>query len=252
MPDFVDLSFYKMFGFPTGLGCLLARKEAFRQISQERRSFAGGTIVAVSALGRWYRLLEGHERFEEGTQSYGTIPGITAGLDFLQSIGVATIHERVMSLTGWLLDTLQDFTHSNGASMVRIYGPTDTHERGGNVAFNLLDPDGNYVDNRYVILRAGKEFRLCIRKGCFCSPGSGEFQEGLTSERLNQAGMVTNDQTTLDEYLEFLGIPEGAVRVSFGFPNSFVDAYQVALMVQSFRDQVTFLESGEAKPRLTC
>ena len=30
-PDFVAISFYKIFGYPTGIGCLLARKAALRQ-----------------------------------------------------------------------------------------------------------------------------------------------------------------------------------------------------------------------------
>ena len=30
-PDFVALSFYKMFGYPTGVGCLLARKRGAGQ-----------------------------------------------------------------------------------------------------------------------------------------------------------------------------------------------------------------------------
>src|SRR6266702_1679466 len=42
-PDFVPLSFYKMFGYPTGVGCLLARKAALATL--QRPWFAGGTIA---------------------------------------------------------------------------------------------------------------------------------------------------------------------------------------------------------------
>jgi len=44
-PDFVPLSFYKMFGYPTGVGCLLARKAALPQL--HRPWFAGGTITLI-------------------------------------------------------------------------------------------------------------------------------------------------------------------------------------------------------------
>src|SRR5690606_3442188 len=46
-PDFVALSFYKMFGFPTGVGALLARRSALAKL--HRPWFGGGTVRFVSA-----------------------------------------------------------------------------------------------------------------------------------------------------------------------------------------------------------
>lgn len=51
-PDFVPISFYKMFGWPTGVGCLLARRQALAKL--RRPWFAGGTIWAASAQGGWH------------------------------------------------------------------------------------------------------------------------------------------------------------------------------------------------------
>jgi molybdenum cofactor sulfurtransferase len=42
-PDFVCLSFCKMFGYPTGIGCLLARLESLAKL--HRPWFSGGTIT---------------------------------------------------------------------------------------------------------------------------------------------------------------------------------------------------------------
>jgi selenocysteine lyase/cysteine desulfurase len=72
-PDFVPLSFYKMFGFPTGGGCLLARKSALRKL--RRPWFAGGTIVfasvmAADATGLGFYLAPGEAGFEDGTINY--------------------------------------------------------------------------------------------------------------------------------------------------------------------------------------
>src|SRR6266545_2314488 len=39
-PDFVAVSFYKLFGWPTGVGCLLARRDALTKL--ERPWFSGG------------------------------------------------------------------------------------------------------------------------------------------------------------------------------------------------------------------
>src|SRR5260370_42217484 len=63
-------------------------------------------------------------------------------------IGMDRIHQRVMCLTGWLIDRLAALRHGNGEPMVRIYGPASTRDRGGTVAFNLLDPRGRVLDER--------------------------------------------------------------------------------------------------------
>ena len=54
-PDFVSLSFYKIFGYPTGVGCLLARKRALAKL--HRPWFAGGTISVASVQGDRYFLV---------------------------------------------------------------------------------------------------------------------------------------------------------------------------------------------------
>ena len=51
-PDFVVLSFYKMFGWPTGVGVLLARREALAKL--ERPWFSGGARLALPVLVRDY------------------------------------------------------------------------------------------------------------------------------------------------------------------------------------------------------
>src|SRR5512145_2492528 len=120
-PDFVPISFYKMFGYPTGLGALLARKEALAKL--HRPWFAGGTITVASVQGDKYFLHVGAEGFEDGTINYLTLPAVEIGLHHIQRIGYATIHNRVACLTGWLLDQLSSLRHSNGLPVVKIYGP---------------------------------------------------------------------------------------------------------------------------------
>ena len=45
-PDFVSLSFYKMFGFPTGLGALLMRNE---NINILNKFYWGGGTVSIAS-----------------------------------------------------------------------------------------------------------------------------------------------------------------------------------------------------------
>lgn len=61
--DAMAVSFYKMFGFPTGVGALIA-KESFL-VRLERPWFAGGTVDVVQAPGGIVTMsADMHERFE--------------------------------------------------------------------------------------------------------------------------------------------------------------------------------------------
>ena len=96
-PDFVSQSFYKMFGYPTGVGCLIARREALAKL--RRPWFAGGTITVASVQGDRYYLAEGASAFEDGTPNYLALPAVAFGLEYLTSIGIDMIHKRVTQLT---------------------------------------------------------------------------------------------------------------------------------------------------------
>ncbi len=91
--DFVPLSFYKIFGYPTGIGALVARREALKKL--RRPWFAGGTITVASVQGDKYYLAEAPAAFEDGTLDYLNIPAVEIGLKHIQSIGYETIHQRV-------------------------------------------------------------------------------------------------------------------------------------------------------------
>src|SRR3984885_5559427 len=64
-PEFVAMSWYKMFGYPTGVGALLVRRDAMPRL--RRPWFSGGTIWSVSLQGGWHRMLDDEGAFEDGT-----------------------------------------------------------------------------------------------------------------------------------------------------------------------------------------
>src|SRR5512143_1083087 len=163
-PDFVPISFYKMFGYPTGLGALVARREALARL--HRPWFAGGTITVASVQGDKYYLADGAPAFEDGTLDYLNIPAIAIGLKHIESIGYDVIQERVRTLTGWLLDNLTAMKHSNGKPLVRLFGPTTLEGRGGAVTLNFFDRDGRPLDHRSVEEEANK-INISLRTGCF-------------------------------------------------------------------------------------
>ncbi len=237
-PDFVTLSFYKIFGYPTGVGCLLARKAALAKL--RRPWFAGGTIEVASVQGDRYYLHAGGEAFEDGTLNYLALPAVAIGLRHIAGIGLETIHTRVNCLTGWLLDALSSLRHGNGAPLVHIYGPVETRGRGGTVTLNLYDPDGSFVDHRLVEERANRE-NISLRTGCFCNPGGGEVALGISSEELTSCFVQFQQLThrvTLDDFRRCIDAKStGAVRVSVGLATTFADVYRFVQFARGFLDR---------------
>ncbi|WP_433479432.1 aminotransferase class V-fold PLP-dependent enzyme [Spirillospora sp. CA-142024] len=218
-PDFVPVSWYKVFGYPTGVGCLIARREALARL--RRPWFAGGTIQAVSALGGWHVLAPDETAFEDGTLNFLSIPDVEFGVRWVEDIGMDLIHRRVGCLTSLLLRRLADLRHSDGSPLIRFYGPDGTDRRGGTVAFNVLDPRGRIVDER-IVARDSADAGISVRTGCFCNPGAGEGAFEISERALR--GTAGRRMRTLDDYLGVLGLPSGgAVRASLGLVSNVAD-----------------------------
>ena len=246
-PDFVTVSWYKVFGYPTGIGCLVARREALARL--RRPWFSGGTIQVVSAQGQWHRMAEDESAFEDGTLNFLSIPDVGTGIDWIAGIGVDAVHGHVAELTDQLLSGLLTLRHSNGGPMVRIYGPSGTRARGGSVALNVLTPEGGIVDERAVGLDSAAR-GISLRTGCFCNPGAGEGAFGISRALLT--GAVRRTTGTIDDYLARLGLPSGgAVRASVGLASNRadVDAF-LEFLVDAYRDGRA--DHRDLSPRLSC
>jgi molybdenum cofactor sulfurtransferase len=222
-PDFVPLSFYKIFGYPTGLGALVARRKALGKL--QRPWFAGGTITVASVQGDKYYLAEGHAAFEDGTVDYLNIPAVEIGLKHIESLGIENIHERVRCLTGWLLEHLTAMKHGTGIPLVKLYGPMTMEARGGAVTVNFFDKNGKAIDHRAIEEEANK-VNISLRTGCFCNPGAGEQALGISRLELDVCfhGPGHEQRLTLDDFRNCIdGKSSGAVRISVGMVTNFND-----------------------------
>ncbi len=233
-PQFVVMSFYKMFGYPTGLGVLLIRKSVLDKL--HRPWFAGGTVNFASVQAKGHYLAPNEAAFEDGTVNYLNIPAVQIGLEHLQKVGVETIGERVRCLTGWLIEQLLSLKHDNGQPMIRLYGPANTEMRGGTITLNFYDPDGRLLDYRRVEELANEK-GISLRTGCFCNPGAGEMAEGLTREDM-LAGLDESADMTLPRFVQFIqhrgNKSAGAIRISVGLASNFADVYRFMQFAASF------------------
>jgi selenocysteine lyase/cysteine desulfurase len=223
-----------MFGYPTGVGALIARRPALAKL--HRPWFAGGTITVASVQGEGYYLADGEAAFEDGTVNYLNLPAVEIGLRHIEKIGIDLIHQRVLSLTGWLLEQLLSLRHSNGAPLITVYGPTNTKMRGGTVTVNFYDPDGKLFDYRRIEKLANQE-NISVRTGCFCNPGAGEIAHGLSKQQMTDC-FANEDRMTFNQFLTCVQQHDdqsaGAVRISLGIATNFEDVYRFVTFAQGF------------------
>jgi selenocysteine lyase/cysteine desulfurase len=232
--DFAVLSFYKLFGLPTGLGALVARRDALARL--RRPWFAGGTVLYASVDPPGHRLRPDAAGFEDGTPDFLAIATLAAGFALLEEVGMVRIERRVASLTALLLEGLSALRRPSGGPLVRIYGPTTLAGRGGTVTFNVLGRDGRAVPYWTVEERA-REAGVAVRGGCFCNPGAAQAALGLDGEASARCFERLGDDFTPERFAACLEQPVGAIRISPGMANDRQDVERALELVASFAER---------------
>lgn len=229
--DFVAMSFYKLFGYPTGVGALVARREALDRL--RRPWFAGGTVLFASVAAETHLLRPRHEGFEDGTPNFLGIAALDAGFDMLAEVGLDRLSAHVSDLTSLLIEQLSALRHRNGAPVAKIYGPANMIDRGGIVAFNVVDREGKALPYTIVETRA-RQAGVSLRGGCFCNPGASEAAFGLDSSRIEACLHGLGGSFTPKRFAECTGTAVGAVRASIGLANNREDIERAVAVVASF------------------
>jgi selenocysteine lyase/cysteine desulfurase len=207
--DFVLLSYYKMFGYPTGIGALVARRSALALL--RRAYFGGGTVQYVSVQTGLMRLKDGAEAFEDGTPSFLALPAVCDGLRWLSAIGLSHVARHTKAITTRLLDGLRAL-----GERVVIYGPADAADRGGTVTFNLRR--GGEVIPYEIVEAAARERGIAVRGGCFCNPGAAEHAFHIRSDAAREC---LRGEYSVPRFRACLGNqPVGAIRASVGIAST--------------------------------
>lgn len=215
--DFTVLSFYKLFGYPTGVGALVARREALALL--RRPWFSGGTVRYVSVQADTHRLRADHEGFEDGTPDFLSIAALPAGFALLETVGMSRLAAHVSRLTERFLEGLASLRHRNGVAVAQIHGPHNMKERGGTVPFNIRDRSGTVIPYS-IVERVASEAGIAFRGGCFCNPGASEVALRLPRERMSDCLTLLGESFTPDRFSACVGSAVGALRASFGLANN--------------------------------
>lgn len=213
-PDFVALSLYKIAGYPSGLGALVARHEALAQL--QRPSFAGGTVRWASVQHARHRLIPGAAGFEDGTVPFLAVGAVPAALDAVASVGRDRLASHLAALTAELLRDVQSLTHKSSAPVACVLGPTSTESRGATVALALRAADGSVIPY-WEVEQAAREDGIAVRGGCFCNPGCAEEAFGFPAKETAECLQALGENFTIPRFADCLGgRAVGAIRISLG------------------------------------
>jgi selenocysteine lyase/cysteine desulfurase len=213
-PDFVVLSIYKIAGYPTGIGALVARRSALESL--RRPWFAGGTVDWVSVGERRHQLRAGSEGFEDGTPPFLAAGAVAPALAAVAAGDRIRLPRYLTALTAKLLDQLGRLTHSNGCPVIAIHGPTDIRDRGATVAVTVCAPDGSTIPYWEVEAAARRE-GLAVRGGCFCNPGCAERAFDLEARATQPCFEALGKTFSIPRFAACLGTGAvGAIRLSLG------------------------------------
>lgn len=162
--DFYCFSGHKMCG-PTGIGVLYGKQALLEKM--EPVAFGGEMIDFVDLYeSTWTEL---PWKFEAGTPNIAGAIGLGAAIDYLENIGMQTIHEYEQAIVAELLPKLQQIEG------LTIYGPQNPAEHAAVIAFNLdhLHPHdvASALDMQGIAVRAGHHCAQPLIKelGCFAT-----------------------------------------------------------------------------------
>lgn len=152
--DFLAFSAHKMLG-PTGTGVLYGK---YIYLDKMKPIFYGGGMNSrfESTKEIEYKTLP--LRLEAGTQNIAGVLGLSASIDYLNSIGINKIHEHELELKNYLLEKLKSIDN------ITVYNKnTDS----GIVVFNIDDifseDTSRYLNHYHIFVRAGNHCTKMVK-----------------------------------------------------------------------------------------
>lgn len=216
--DFICISFYKIFGYPTGLGALLIKNDSCNIL--KKKYFGGGTVSNVNLVGNSYTFKNNFiSKMEDGSIPFLSIISLKYGIDIINKLGYKNIHLHTSRLAYNTANILSKLKHKNGILLCKIYdNPYELNfddyqkEHGSIVTFNLFNSK-NIKISFEKINKLANEHNIQFRMGCFCNSGSclnnNLIKNPFTNKCLDFRIMNYNE--------------DGAIRISFGYMTTNLD-----------------------------
>ena len=158
--DFVALSYYKIFGYPTGVGALIARRDALAEL--QRRYFGGGTVDYVSMPHRLAQRKEGWRGSRTAPSAFSLRRRARSGSGGCRGLGMDAVGRHTASMTERLLEAC-DAPERPSTSTVQLSGGA-RRDGGAPCAATA-------ASCRWKQWRPPRDLGIAIRGGCFCIPG---------------------------------------------------------------------------------
>lgn len=244
-PDFVVMSYYKIFGYPSGLGALVVRRDAMEEL--EPRYFGGGTVDFLLPERGLVAFKDTIEKFENGTPSFLSAPAAVFGFQWLQQMhGIPQIIDHAaVGVALHLACMLSNLRHKNGMPACVLYGqwPSITQKnaqvtvedvcfiQGPTVTFNVFDKHGRAYGEREVG-KAAHMSGIYFRTGSLCNSGALRHELRIDPDEMatwrDLGYSCDGTMSTLN------GSPTGVIRASFGHSSHKRDAEIIATFIREY------------------
>ena len=179
--DFLAFSGHKMMG-PTGIGVLYGRESLLEEM--EPLEYGGEMIDHVDLYESTWKELPW--KFEGGTPIIAGAVGLAAAIDYLESVGMDTIHRHDQELTAYAQRRLEEIEG------ITIYGPREN--RTSLVTFNL---EGVHPHDVATVLDAEG---IAVRAGHHCAQPLMRWL-GVTAT-VRASFYLYNDESDIDRLVE--------------------------------------------------
>ena len=256
-PDFVALSFYKIFGFPD-LGALIVRSTA-GDVLCRRPYFGGGTVdmvinAAIHPGEAWHarKRMTIHEALEDGTPAFHSILALESALKVHRALfgSMDQVSQHAGYLAKTLYEALSSMKHANGARVCKIYKGvaseySQTKTQGPIIAFNVQTADGRWIAKSHIEQLAILN-KIQLRSGGVCNPGGIAHFLDMTAQELRQnfrKGLRCGNTLDIID-----GKPTGIVRVSLGAMSSMKDVRKFITFMHLFVDSSVPALMSSASP----
>jgi len=185
--DFLVFSGHKLFG-PTGIGVLSGETRSLALLGPV--NVGGGTILDPLSIPAKYK--DGPERFEGGTPNIAGIIGLGAALDFIDTLGLASIQRHEQELAQYTIRRLQE----TFGEKIHIIGSLDRAVRLGIITFTFA-----HIHPHDIAHLLGEK-NICIRAGEHCARPLHQMLTLPASARLSLSAY--NDESDIEKLIKGL------------------------------------------------